>query len=539
MGNAELLERVNRAVQETKNDFANRARKMKKLLKEAEYCGDIYIVGRINLVLAHCYFDLGSRNKVLPYAVKAVDVFQKLKDRRMLARSYNLLGIAYLAQENYLRAIEYYNRAIEQIGRLKKPGIRKDVMQNNIAECYYLMGEYKQSIRLMHECLSVIQTKRPDDHVNAVIYAINLSDDYEGLGNCEKAIEILDSVQSHVEQLARDVLLWGYYARKCCVLYKLGRMEEAEKCADLTIESVNTGYDSYEFHRDFEKISKLEVSAGDFTRAQCFADILKKYADSNGHTIDLIISKRVQANICFSRGEQDHALLLYKELSGLYDRRVSELNAIKYASQKDAEAASREIANLMMKIRNSEERAERDPLSGLLNRAALIDVSNKFFEIAREKGTTLGAVFLDIDFFKEYNDTYGHAAGDDVIRLVSGICLKEETEQIKFFRYGGDEFFGIVLDHSDAMLENLALRIQEKIRSSGIEHIQNPNGRRLTVSAGVVNIEISHDESSVLDLIKHSDHALYRAKDHGKDAAFSFRALSDTEHEYRQIVPQS
>ena len=145
MGNAELLERVNRAVQETKNDFANRARKMKKLLKEAEYCGDIYIVGRINLVLAHCYFDLGSRNKVLPYAVKAVDVFQKLKDRRMLARSYNLLGIAYLAQENYLRAIEYYNRAIEQIGRLKKPGIRKDVMQNNIAECYYLMGEYKHS----------------------------------------------------------------------------------------------------------------------------------------------------------------------------------------------------------------------------------------------------------------------------------------------------------------------------------------------------------------------------------------------------------
>ena len=538
MDKVELRERVDRLFKETQQDTSKHLKELKYLLREAEKLGDVYIVGKLNMKLSLCWFDLGNRDSILPPAVKAVDIFEKLNDRNMLALSRNLLGLAYRAQGNYQRAMEYYNLAIDALHGLRRVAIRRDVMRNNIAECYYLMGEYKKSIQILNECFTALRTKKPDDHVNAVIYGINISDGYESLAQYDKSIQILDNVKPDVELLARDVLLWGYYARRCCVLYKYGRREEAEHYADLTIESVNSGYDSYEFHRDFEKISQQEIQVGDYRRAQCFADILTAYAETNKHTIDQIISKRVQARICDARGEAQEALALFRELNVLYEKRMREQHEMQYESQKNAEAASREIGKLLQRIRVSEEKAERDPLTGLMNRSALVNVTSEFLSNAKEKGRTLGAIFMDIDYFKEYNDTYGHAQGDEAIKFVASVCLGEENASVRFFRYGGDEYFGIVIGYKDADLEKIALRISEKVRSSGFAHIKNPNGQRLTVSIGVVNVDMSESEKTILDIIQCADKTLYHAKDRGKNAVFAYHALSETEHEYRRLTAE-
>lgn len=530
-----LKERLDRIDKEASSDSSRFLRELKKILKDAEKVEDIYLLGRVNLYLSACYFDLGIRTKILPHAVKAVNIFMDFNDQDMLARSYNLQGIAHLAQGNYQLAIASYSKALETIRGRRKPGIRKYVMLNNIAECYYLMGEYRKGMRLMKECLGVIRTKIPGDHISAVIYGINLSNDYEGLGEYQKSVDVLDSLKPDVEVLKREVLIWGYYARRCCALYMLGNLEEAAQYADLAIDSVNNGYDSYEFHRDFEKIVAEEIKIGDFKRAQGFADILTKYADENGHTIDLIVSKRVQAKICYAMGDHSRALSLYRELNGLYEKRIREENAMQYESQKNAEAASREITKLLKKVRDSEDRAERDPLTGLLNRSALVSITTEFLQNATQHGKHLGAVFLDIDYFKEYNDTYGHAAGDEAIKFIAKFCMGEENENIRFFRYGGDEYFGIVLDHSDEELAALALRLSNNIRSSRFEHVKNPNGQRLTVSIGIVNVNMGESKETILDIIKYADKALYHAKDRGKDDVFAYHAMANTEHEYIRI----
>lgn len=539
MNKSELRERFRELSKKHKVASDQYVRELKKLLRDMEKAEaedfDLYIFGRINLNLALCCFDLGIRSSILGYAVKAADVFERLKNREMITRSYNILGIAYGAQGNYLRAIDYYNRALEAICGVKKPALRRDVMLNNIAEAYYLMGEYQKSTRILKNCIEVVRTKSPNDHMNVVIYSINLSDDYESLGEFENAIQALDDALSSVEKLDREVLIWGYYIRRCCVLYKLGNLSEAEKYADLAINAVKSGYDSYEFHRDFEKISKLELQNGDFDRAQAFADILTEYADTNKHTIDLIISKRVQARICLARGEDDRALSLYRELNGLYERRMREQNEIQYESQKNVEAASREIAKLMQSFHATAERAERDALTGLRNRAALVSVTNEFLQLALERKKKLGGIFIDIDLFKGFNDTYGHAAGDEAIKYVAKMCLEAESPTVKFFRYGGDEFFGVVLGCEDKALEQLAIHISEAVRGSGIEHIKNPNGQRLTVSVGVVNLEINSTEHIVLDVINHADKALYHAKESGRDAVCAVRPMPDEQYEYRFV----
>lgn len=535
MSKSVLDERVEQIIQNTKKDYARREKELKKLLKEAEKAEDIYVVGKISMHLAMCYFELGNRVEILPHACKAVGIFENTDEHTMLARSYNLLGIAYGAQENFQQSLACYNKALDTIRGRRKPGLRREIILNNIAESYYQMGEYQKSIQIMKGCLSSCKRKTPDNHVSISIYGMNLSDLYESMDDFQKSIEILDEIHPSVKELGEDSLTYGYYARRSCVLYKLGDREDGGKYADLALKGVEANFDSYEFHRDFEKIASLEVQFGDCERAQRFADVLTDYACANGHTLDLIISKRVQATICDARGEKDRALELYKDLNDLYEKRVSEQNGMQYESQKNAEAASREITKLMKKIRISEEKAERDPLTGLMNRSALVTVTNEFIQNAREKGRKLGGIFLDIDFFKEFNDTYGHAAGDEAIKLIAKVCMAEESSTVKFFRYGGDEYFGIVLGHKDEALDQIALRISETVRGSGVAHIKNPNGQHLTVSVGVVNVNMKESDNTILDIIKYADKALYHAKDYGKDAVFAFRIGANAEHVYKQI----
>ena len=84
-------------------------------------------------------------------------------------------------------------------------------------------------------------------------------------------------------------------------------------------------------------------------------------------------------------------------------------------------------------------------------------------------------------------------------------------------------------------INKLAAQISRTIRSSGIEHIKNPNGQHLTVTIGVVNVDMTQSDDTILDIIKCADKALYFAKDQGRDVVYGYRATSEEDHDYRRI----
>ena len=265
----------------------------------------------------------------------------------------------------------------------------------------------------------------------------------------------------------------------------------------------------------------FQIKRNDFNRARHISDVLTQYAEESMHTTDLLAAKRVRASLCMAGGERDQALTLYREINDLYRECIKEQREMQYESQKRITAAAKDITKLMDTIRASEEKAERDPLTGLMNRSALVRITNQFIQTAKGKGKKLGGIFLDIDYFKQFNDTYGHAAGDDAIRKLARICMDEETPAVQFFRYGGDEVFGVVLGYSENELKMLAHRIAENVRALELEHEKNPNGQRLTVSVGLVNLSLKEAEYTLLDVINGADRALYYAKENGKNTVFS------------------
>jgi diguanylate cyclase len=174
-----------------------------------------------------------------------------------------------------------------------------------------------------------------------------------------------------------------------------------------------------------------------------------------------------------------------------------------------------ELRALQRELSVAQESAERDPLTGLLNRRALEQALTRAVEMARRTDAALSVAFCDIDHFKRLNDVHGHAVGDRVLRLV-GDCLAADADEQTFVgRQGGEEFVvlfeGLPVIQAaariDAIRDSLSQRMLRS-RSDG-----TPIGR-VTFSAGVAALAAGEDGEG---LLRRADEALYRAKADGRN----------------------
>ncbi len=156
--------------------------------------------------------------------------------------------------------------------------------------------------------------------------------------------------------------------------------------------------------------------------------------------------------------------------------------------------------------------ANKDALSGVYNRSTFEDTLNREVKLAHRYRRPLSMLILDIDNFKKFNDNYGHALGDQVIKSTANnisACVRS-TDII--FRYGGEEFVALLNNTSLDGAAFLADRIREKIESASTE-FEN-NNVKVTVSLGVSELHIDEQNASFFG---RADKALYEAKRTGKN----------------------
>jgi diguanylate cyclase (GGDEF)-like protein len=183
----------------------------------------------------------------------------------------------------------------------------------------------------------------------------------------------------------------------------------------------------------------------------------------------------------------------------------------------------------------SKELLGRDPLSGLSNRALFNDRLDMELERLTVGGTTnagLAVMFIDLDRFKDVNDTYGHQAGDELIRLVAQRLMEALSEKDTLARFGGDEFAVIQTDvRSIEPVEALAKRIQDTLsRPFEVAHAQ------VTVGASIGVAMAPEQATDREGLMKLADAALYQAKSEGRNRTSFFQSRMDEALKMRKVV---
>ena len=205
-------------------------------------------------------------------------------------------------------------------------------------------------------------------------------------------------------------------------------------------------------------------------------------------------------------GNTRGALVTFDDITEVQETNVLLKNAVTTLTENETEIRRKNVELEVL--------ATIDPLTGCYNRRAFFDLFEKSLEQANEKGRALSSIMIDIDFFKSINDNFGHAIGDETIRMIADVLINHcDNENAIIGRYGGEEFC-IVLPGTDAgaavkIAENLRQTIQTTSKGFCAKNVF------ITASFGVSsNTDKTSDCSQLLD---QADKALYAAKESGRN----------------------
>jgi diguanylate cyclase len=171
-----------------------------------------------------------------------------------------------------------------------------------------------------------------------------------------------------------------------------------------------------------------------------------------------------------------------------------------------------------MLLAELQELATRDALTGLLNRRAWREQSERLVVLAERSGSPLSVALLDADRFKRINDTYGHAAGDRALQAISA-CVQQSVRRSDVVgRYGGEELVVLLPETDSAAAEQVAERMRRQVADEVID--TGSQTLRVTVSVGIATAQGGRIDLDLL--LGQADQALYEAKEDGRDCVRAF-----------------
>ena len=201
------------------------------------------------------------------------------------------------------------------------------------------------------------------------------------------------------------------------------------------------------------------------------------------------------------------------------------LGAIDYISKPFSKVIIKARVKNQIKLKQKTELLEKlsnyDGLTNIKNRRYFDDRLTQVYKDSKIKNTNLALMMIDIDFFKPYNDNYGHGKGDEALKIVAKTLENSVLNTLDrpndlVARYGGEEFVVLLSNIDLKELEEISNRLVKAIRDANIEHKFSKVASYLTISLGAVLYKSSND-LSIASIMKSADEALYEVKQKSRD----------------------
>ncbi len=409
------------------------------------------------------------------------------------AREY--IANIYYIFEDYETAAELYQELIDS------PNREGTACHMNLASAYLDAGEPKKARNAMEQLeeelplLSAEERSEVEASRNDVLANICMAE-----GNYADADRYLKEAEAFYQEREGDIYLGADYfimLSRCKYLVHEGEMGKAQRMLENMAAEGEAAYyglenEIYELLKEiYEKTEQTGKLVG------IYETLL---------ALDQEFTETIQREYLeFSEYYRD-VNQLEKSVS-----RLSRANTIAICMILMISAA---LVTVLYLIRLLHKKNVTDQLTGIYNRKKLNHLMNRW----QRSGTPaqLGVVMMDIDYFKRYNDTYGHPAGDEVLKKVAKALTSCVRSKDIVIRYGGEEFLLLLTDVQPQIAEAVCQRIQEQMKQCAIAHIASDVAAYVTLSMGLCYQEQAGG-ASLAQLIECADQCLYRSKESGRN----------------------
>lgn len=504
-------------------DLEEERRLCQQLLQWANEHEDFYATAFAHVYLGDYFVALNDGDQSGFHLLQAKNMLYREEAYPELSmRLYTLLGIYYKFQADEQNSIQCYLDAIVLSRKLND--IQSEcVILNNIAYSLQCHQSYREALRYY---MMAYQLQKPfeESAVRSILLG-NLTELHLLLGEPEEArryIEECGQLKGEIEgielQIARN---W------CCYYAAVGDEKKALAWADEVLEqSKESSLNQLSFLENYSTLCEAMMNIGNKEYTLLFVELLERVSKNGGvDQLQVLHDRRMEYKLMFEL-EESHgqAYKEYYEQSIEFKKRINESisNAMKTKIRLDQLLTKKE--ELQFEKMDLETQVNKDDLTGIYNRRFL---EKLLLERAKKPvGICLGIVMVDVDYFKEYNDHYGHLEGDKVLQKIAA-CLKENSvEGIYPCRYGGDEFTCVCDGLEERQIEDFVKAVRGCLEEHPMPHLHSRCGDRVTLSIGfsIAGKEKEADSTLLLHL---ADQALYLSKLHGRNS-YTCKRIGET-----------
>lgn len=483
--------------------------------KEARQREDAWLLG-------FAYYHSGEahyvRNEVEPMfrdLAKGIEYLEESGQWERLARSYNLMAISSVSKGNASVAVDYYLTGLECC--------RKHEIHKVKSSIYLNLGYLYLNNQIYDEAQNYFE-KACEDYYNTpeesrgiatltMIYT-NLAICHMRCGKLEKTAEYIEKLDKECRSHFEDMDYVYVDCMKASYYHKMDDSAKRDQCIKDIQDRIGKKMSLMDIFDDLYDFCWLLVEIDRL-------DVLKEICLQ----LEPVVASTKIANLerkmlslkmkYYQKSGQKEAYLQtavsFYEKTEIAEQESKSMIANMLHVRSALEHANEKRINLEQINRELMRKAETDPLTGLMNRYRFTDYSEKIVEACYEKKIPLAFEILDIDYFKQYNDHYGHQAGDECIGKVAQLIKKMQNDQVFCARYGGDEFIIIYSGMSAQKVYDKAKRFKEAVMELGIAHQESKAAEMVTVSQGICFDVPQHGNKS-WDFLHAADMLLYRVK---------------------------
>lgn len=511
---------IDRIVEHRKKDGLLSVEECQSILEYAAENMSDAVFGIGYYYFAENYWVQNNPEQTIKCLTECAKCFKTAKMHEFLARTYNMLGVVSEGQNNKVVALSYYYTGL-QYAEAHRINYVIGMAGMNIASILMGMKQYTEAADYYERSMDAFSASKPSLKLyrNLATCLSRCGICYLRLGKEEKAYEYQRKVKllqkEHPGQsypgralevfdaecaMARGNREEALIQLRCLVdaFEKEKTLEEFSNCLTELTELLLQCEAWDELERLFRKVDSLPIMENTGLLLElypCLGDYLKK----TGRMQSLV--KYTRQYFAVYEKEQANNNQITIRVMELQDR----LRSIEKEQEK-MRASNRELEALAL----------YDSMTNLANRTLLNEYISRQFEEAKQAEKLYGMEILDIDYFKQYNDFYGHLEGDRCIEEVAAVLKEAESDRVFCGRYGGDEFVVLYSDMTMEEIEKTVKEIQEKIRGRAIPHEKSACGEIVSVSQGVF-VRVPQEENREWDFNAAADTALYHAKRQGRN----------------------